>query len=287
MCIAIYKPAGKVIEEDVLKTCATNNKDGCGFAYINTDHLGVKRIKVKKTMDFEIFIRQYKRACKNNPDSPFLIHFRIATHGEVSKFNCHPFVVDEDVVFVHNGMISDVAKDTRKSDTQMFNEEILKGLHPEDLVYNNTIKRLLEEFIGWNSKLIFMNIDGDIQICNEKKGNWEDGCWYSNTSWKPKVSKTVYPIAKSNSSWNYRNGYGYEYEEKEDTVFSYEPCDMCGGYKQINRMNAYRCLGDVVIFCPSCTPEGIERHNLTAFDSIRPYQYVEHINKDYQLIGAN
>ena len=33
MCIAIVKPAGTVISEDVLKQCFENNPDGAGFAY--------------------------------------------------------------------------------------------------------------------------------------------------------------------------------------------------------------------------------------------------------------
>lgn len=282
MCIAIYKPAGKEISDEILKTCRDNNKDGCGFAYINEDKFGVKRIKIKKSMDYDVFLRQYKRAIQTDPDSPFLIHFRIATHGEVSKFNCHPFSVENDTVFVHNGVISDVSKDQRKSDTQMFNEEILKDLHPDDLVYNDTIKRLLEEFIGWNSKLIFMNVEGDIQICHEKKGNWQEGIWYSNMSWKPKA-KTTYNSSKTNT-YKSQTKYPripYSTRVAHKSIYSFEQCDQCGDLHQINVMNPYRCTGDMVIFCAACTEKGMERYSISAFDSVRPYQFVEHLNTTY------
>ena len=46
MCIAIYKPAELIISEETLKECYTSNRDGCGFSYINTDHLGIKKMVI-------------------------------------------------------------------------------------------------------------------------------------------------------------------------------------------------------------------------------------------------
>ena len=82
MCIAIYKPSDKELTKETLETCFNANPDGAGFAYINTDYVGHKKIKIKKTLDFEDFYQKYERALSLAPESPFLIHFRIKTHGD-------------------------------------------------------------------------------------------------------------------------------------------------------------------------------------------------------------
>ena len=83
MCICIYQPAG-IVSDDKLRNSYENNSDGMGFAYISTDYAEVKRLKIVKTMDYDTFLRKYKRA--PNPESPFrpywsLFCFHIATHG--------------------------------------------------------------------------------------------------------------------------------------------------------------------------------------------------------------
>ena len=189
MCIAIYKPANKRISKEILKNCFDNNDDGAGFAYINTDFHGVKRLKIKKYMKFDLFYKQYKRAQSIAPESPFIIHFRVGTHGEKSTFNCHPFYVDKNIAFIHNGIISGVGFDKRKSDTQLFNELVLQEL-PKGWEKNKAIGTLIEDFIG-SSKLVTLNIKGEVTIFNSSKGEWVDECWYSNASYKPRPEKSI------------------------------------------------------------------------------------------------
>lgn len=184
MCIAIFKPAAESISDEILKTCYQNNSDGCGFAYVNTDNNGVKKIIVKKTMDFEVFLRQYHRAVRVAPDSAFLIHFRIRTHGTTDVFNCHPFMVDDNHVFVHNGIIRGMRYDAKKSDTQMFNEDYLQQL-PDGWMFSNGITKLIENTIDFN-KIVVMDIDENVNIYNEKKGEWSNRVWYSNNGYKPR-----------------------------------------------------------------------------------------------------
>jgi hypothetical protein len=49
------------------------------------------------------------------------------------------------------------------------------------------MKDLIESRIGY-SKLIFLDRHGNHNIFNEHKGVWDDGVWYSNTSYKPYVA---------------------------------------------------------------------------------------------------
>ena len=309
MCIAIYKPAGAEISEETLKVCHENNDDGCGFAYINEDNLGVRKIIIKKTMDFEVFLKQYRRAQEIAPESPFLIHFRIATHGTVNKFNCHPFMVDNETVFVHNGVIRNVPSDTKKSDTQMFNKKILRNLESHKLVYDPTTRLLVEAFISTGSKLIFMNIDGDIQIYNESAGNWEGDVWYSNTSWKPK------PVYNSYKSYSYGSHYNTQYGAGKSTVGSrrvfdysertpyykasnssstrsessvaeayhaknkYYKCSGCGIYHSGSSMNAYRDGSEMKCYCPRCEDIRLTTEKIIEFDFISMEHYADYFNE--------
>ncbi len=176
MCIAIYKPAGKEISYETFEFCYLNNRDGCGLTFINEEG----ELEIFKTMDFQAWWLAYQECLEENPTSPFVIHFRLATEGTIDEFNCHPFKIDDGHVFVHNGSIKAAPKDKDrlKSDTQMFNDTILKGLRPGWFECEAT-KTLIEEYIDY-SKLIIMRKDGAINIYNAEKGEWKDGVWYSN-----------------------------------------------------------------------------------------------------------
>lgn len=186
MCIAILKPGSIKIPESYLINSYQNNSDGCGFAYIRTDLLGIPKLVVEKTMDFNIFLKKYNRAFKNNPESHFLIHFRIATHGTVDKFNCHPFKINKNLAFIHNGVITGLELCKERSDTQVFNDTVLKKL-PKEWEKNKSISKLIEKFIGV-SKLVTLDINGEYNIYNEKLGHWNEGCWFSNKSY---IAKTT------------------------------------------------------------------------------------------------
>ena len=61
--------------------------------------------------------------------TPFIVHFRIGTHGTSNGiYNVHPFYVDKNLVFAHNGMIHKVDDCKKRSDTRVFNDTFLKPL---------------------------------------------------------------------------------------------------------------------------------------------------------------
>lgn len=270
MCIAIYKPAGVTLSKELLKTCFENNDDGCGFAYINESHTGIRKIFIKKTLDFEIFWRQYLRATKVNHDSPFLIHFRIKTHGPVDRDNCHPFMVDDEVAFIHNGIISGVGSDKKKSDTRLFNEKVLQKL-PVGWENNEAIKVLVEDFI-LRSKLVTLDIDGNVQIFNEDLGGWSEGCWFSNDSWKPR-KPYVSPSRGTNKS----------------TFLLYTSADMfacrgCGGYHKLRDMRHFETyVGYHESFCKDCVDQAINTADVLVDDEVKTWKYVSELNSIKRL----
>ena len=177
MCIAIMKSANKKISKSTLRRCYDANPDGAGFMYAEDKQLVVK----KGYFTFKEFYKEYKP----HGDKQVLIHFRIKTHGPINKDNCHPFLVNSGLGFIHNGIITGYGSNT-KSDTIEFNESILQKIvskHGNNSLFDDPMVELIENVIGY-SKLVFLDRHGNYTIMNEQKGNWNDGVWYSNTSWK-------------------------------------------------------------------------------------------------------
>lgn len=178
MCIAIFTPKEKQLSKNIIKNCWRHNSDGAGFMYSKDGIL-----KVHKEMEsVKSFYGAYLQAKEEAPESPFVLHFRIATHGKINTINCHPIRVFPNLGFVHNGML-DCELSDRYSDTIIFKNTILKGL-PRGFHRNKAILSFIETYIGWDNKLIFMDNRGRVSIVNGEEGIWKDDCWFSNNSFK-------------------------------------------------------------------------------------------------------
>lgn len=179
MCIAIYKPAGVQISEEHLWNCYETNDDGWGFAARMPD----STLHIRKgTTLYRHFLDEYLPF----QDRQCLIHFRIKTHGEVNKRNCHPFRISPGLAVIHNGIIPiDSNVDKGRSDTWHFVELVLKQMHRHrrDFWLRPEYQWALEQAIGY-SKLAFLRADGRYAIYGEKAGDWDHDCWWSNTSYK-------------------------------------------------------------------------------------------------------
>ena len=181
MCIAIYKPQGKIIPYSTLKECYDANSDGAGFMYAENKMLNIQ----KGFFSLKDFYREYVK----HQDKQVVLHFRIKTHGKIDATNCHPFAINNSIGFVHNGIINGFG-DTNHSDTIGFNNKVLQPLVNKWgnlALFQDPLKDLIESRIGY-SKLIFLDRHGNHNIFNEQKGVWDDGVWYSNTSYKPYVA---------------------------------------------------------------------------------------------------
>jgi hypothetical protein len=194
MCIAIYKPEGKIIPYNTLKECYDANPDGAGFMYAENKVLHIE----KGFFSLKEFYQSYVK----HQDKQAVLHFRIKTHGKIDKTNCHPFAINNSLGFVHNGVISGFG-DTDHSDTIGFNNKVLQPLvHKWGnlALFQDPMKDLIESRIGY-SKLIFLDRHGNHNILNEQKGVWDDGVWYSNTSYKPYVA----PVTSWKDTFDYTN----------------------------------------------------------------------------------
>ena len=166
MCIVIVKTEKTDIPKEQLKESFDNNRDGSGYLFAMNGNLTIK----KGFFVFNDFYDNYSRDMErfNNPVS--IIHFRITTHGLTNKLNCHPFLVNDEIGFAHNGMIDFVDNHKKKSDTMMFRNDILRNM-PSEWIFNDSVLKLMEESIG-NSKLAFLDRNGNYRIVNEGLGHW-------------------------------------------------------------------------------------------------------------------
>lgn len=184
MCIAIFKPKGKIVPMDYLRTAFENNSDGAGF--LAHDEQLIAR---KGFFSFQDFWDAYSAYEKDT----CVLHFRIRTSGLRDEKNCHPFLVNENLGFVHNGVIQINRPKEEFSDTWYFNILIQHFVHSvpsawskdkfKSLFYRLSDKRFKGVSLG-SSKFIFLDSQGSHAIFNERAGMWENGIWYSNASYK-------------------------------------------------------------------------------------------------------
>ena len=178
MCVAIYKPEGKLISRRTLKKCFRANADGAGFAWLDDSR---QAIISKGFFSFSTFWKAYREHAKKEA----IIHFRWATHGAENYENCHPFPIP-DGAMIHNGVISwcEPLKTDPRSDTRVFAEDLLTGfLTSGNDPHEAKFKATLENVLGPSNK-VCMFYKGKPVILNEDYGQWIDGVWFSNTYWK-------------------------------------------------------------------------------------------------------
>lgn len=188
MCIACFRPSNINLTRAVLHRMYNNNPDGCGIAY--PDDKGKSMIVIRGLFGFRKFWKLYREVPK---DKPMLIHFRIATSGQVDKSNCHPWLIDNKHALIHNGNIESKLEEKveETSDTGIFVEKILKPIFADPILKKrklwwkkDSFKWLMENSIGSNNKIVILAANGEEQIFNEKAGEWEDGAWFSNKTFK-------------------------------------------------------------------------------------------------------
>ena len=233
MCICILntKKAGRLPKSHI-KNSWDNNEMGSGLLWTNNG-----KLHVFKTYVYDEYIDKYNQLRDDKDVGSIVLHFRIATSGYKGEHNLHPFLVNDNLGFVHNGVIKGLGnKDF--SDTYEFNDMLKKFKH--DFTTCDMSKYFISEYIGY-SKLVFLNADDKHTIINEELGKWVDGNWYSNDSYKQYNDYSYYGNTKVSKSkkdtvcdtlddWDLEWGYGgadYVSADDEWTMYEYI-CDIYG-----------------------------------------------------------
>ena len=211
MCIAISKPEGFTIDEETINNCWEANSDGGGFMYAKDETLFI----VKGLMT----LKEFKDAYEIVGELPAVLHFRIKTHGKQDRDNTHPFRISDKLAVVHNGIISNIyCGDKDRSDTWHFTEHILKPMSEADgKFYHRPVNQeLIRGYIN-SSKLVFLNNRGEATIINADKGEWKDGLWFSNSSYK----KREVVVYQGRSDHNYAGWYNRDDVRGNTSVHRY------------------------------------------------------------------
>ena len=176
MCLIIYSPTGVLVERTVFDHAQQMNPDGLGVMSAR----GVRKF-FGRTARRRAWRHLRQLAASRVPHG---IHFRFATHGVVTRQNCHPFYAsNSDAVVMHNGVIglTAVAATSLRSDTSIFVEKFMScAPGPEDSSYERYYRSIGMVIGSWNTLLVFHTLTETFTICNEHSGEWIGDHWFSN-----------------------------------------------------------------------------------------------------------
>lgn len=214
---------------------------GISYEYEDEIHM------FKTLKDIDAFVEVYEFA--EEVESNILMHFRLATIGEVKKENTQPFYVDENIVFTHNGTLRGYSsygykkdKDDR-SDTKQYCDKILKGL-PDGWYKNDAILTLIENEIGYSNKFAFLVKDHGFVICNASSGSEVGGIWFSNLNFLSRGYRTQLSDVDSLS----------DFKEKKEDKKGKSVSGTRGKYHETVFAGAYFHNS---MMCWDCMPESI------------------------------
>lgn len=187
MCVAILcKPGARVTDAALWKGWGIN-RDGGGMAFINKHG---KLVIDKGYTEYNAFHKALTKHLGNvAEDSPFMIHMRIRSAGDMGKNNHHPFAIKPQNgpsgALMHNGTLFQPSgawrgePDDLKSDTRVVANALNNILSAENVL--NSVREL-GIAIGTANKMVFLYEDKTWAIINEEQGVWDNDVWYSNGS---------------------------------------------------------------------------------------------------------
>ena len=180
MCIIIVANKNKKIPNEHIKLASELNCDGFGIsASVNNKLFVYKSISINP----DDIIKLYN-SIRQVATGDIVLHFRLATHGDVSDKLCHPFYVNKDLVMFHNGVIRDSVSgynghDKNESDTTSFVNNVLKNFK-KGFQNNKTIMNMISTSVGEYNRLCFLDSTGQTNYTSS--GEWVEynGILYSN-----------------------------------------------------------------------------------------------------------
>ena len=189
MCIIAIKEKGiDMPNEKILEAMFEHNPDGAGFMYAKAGQVHIR----KGFMTYTAFKKAID-TLENVKELPLVMHFRIATSGNIDAGTCHPFPISNkrkvlrkidittDIGVVHNGIIP-ITAPNNMSDTMQYIAGKLyyyQKLQQNFYVQKSYMERIEKEI---QSKMVFLTSSGDIY----KIGDFitDNDMIYSNTSYK-------------------------------------------------------------------------------------------------------
>lgn len=235
MCIIIVANKNKKIPNEHIKLASELNCDGFGMsASVNNKLFVYKSISINS----DDIIKLYN-SIRQVATGDIVLHFRLATHGDVSDKLCHPFHVNKDLVMFHNGVISDSVSgynehNKNESDTTAFVNNVLKNFK-KGFQNNKTIMNMISTFVGEYNRLCFLDSTGQTNYTSSDKWVEHNGILYSNPDvfYKGEDYRYINPATMEYITEDYYDNYfdseyHDEYMEYKDNIDYYKDYEELG-----------------------------------------------------------
>lgn len=234
MCRIGYFPKGMTevfnrpdIVQILLALEKSKGGHGNGFYYFGGDH-------IYKSAKMPINKMIKKGAWKQG----FLFHTRLATHGNHTRRNTHPFRLDGGEVVIHNGIWSDYKYALPFCNPKSETDSEVLGYW----IRQNEYKRMIPDY-GSNAILMRIVVNGETKVVVGKQSSGslkvikkDNYCWiqsenpkgtYYDNSYEIKeglyvIDPTIegvltLPEHKYKTTYNYHNSYNYKYNRNKQT----------------------------------------------------------------------
>ena len=199
MCTLILNPNNApAISLNSFLNLWDNNPDGAGFAYIHGGKLHI----IKEMRSPDALHAKYI-AIKRQTEHAILLHFRISTQGNVNEANAHPFRVNAQTAFAHNGVISAAPRSDSHSDTALLVRDVLQKF-PDNFIHKKGYIEALRYIAGHSNKFALLDVSGKYALINSHLFHLHEGTYYSNRGYLPAYNAN--PITAKNYDY-YADGW--------------------------------------------------------------------------------
>lgn len=207
MCLLVFLSASGKMSEKHVEESWRCNPHGAGMAWVENGEVQIKKGYMK--------LEDLKADLPLIAGKPAILHFRIASVGNKTADNCHPFDAGGEWAMGHNGTIPNMTTVGEESDTSAFARDILQPILDADktAIFDTKIQKELEAKIP-GSKMVLLNPLGQRVILNEHLGHWVEGVWYSNRSYVLPVKSTQGSWSSSSKWEEYRSFYYQMFEDE-------------------------------------------------------------------------
>lgn len=207
MCLIFYRDVIKAtakLDLDILEEANYSNPDGVGVAYVHP--------KTKSWDSWRSVRSSWKSIAKRlawldaNTDR-WAVHFRYATAGSKTVDNAHPFQIADDVLLMHNGVLTGVHERDDKSDTRQLAER-LSACHAAGGQSSLLAAWRAVKLLGHGNRFLLTLPKGRVQFAGDwvsrPEGKYSNSsCLY--TSWRKPAIGYAATTATTKNRVNYRS----------------------------------------------------------------------------------
>lgn len=179
MCLIVHCPKDIELPESLALRSFNNNPHGWGVMYAKNGKVLTAR---------GLGVADYLDTLDRLKDEDFVVHTRVATHGDINIANTHPFKVTKNVYMMHNGIISNYKViNPRMSDSWHFAKWLAPIVNGGEILDDKDFIDVIGRRIGKGNKIVLLRGDGKVFIVNEDQGVEYKNMWLSNdySIWAP------------------------------------------------------------------------------------------------------